>query len=92
MASGMVSRSQEDVILLTSSGPSAEYQGSALGLYRREGIHNNSPYYRHLDTTDIVHMNMNKIGSCWTGAEELVYRNVKFNPTLFHEKAIIQTR
>lgn len=53
-ASGLEPRSEDDVILLTSSGPSAEYQGSALGLYRREGIHNNSPYYRHLDIEEFI--------------------------------------
>ena len=76
-ASGMDSRPQEDVILLTSSGPSAEYQGSALGLYRREGILNNSPYYRHVDTTVTPRLNMNKLRDYWMGSEETVYRNKK---------------
>ena len=40
-------------------------------------MHNNSPYYRHVDTTELVGRNMNKIGDGWTGAEELVYRNKK---------------
>ena len=51
--------SEDDVILLTSSGPSAEYQGSALGLYRREGTHNNSPYYRHLDIEENIYRDRN---------------------------------
>ena len=51
--------SEDDVILLTSSGPSAEYQGSALGLYRREGTHNNSPYYRHLDIEENIYRGRN---------------------------------
>ena len=50
---------EDDVILLTSSGPSAEYQGSALGLYRREGTHNNSPYYKHLDIEEYIYRNKN---------------------------------
>ena len=58
--------SREEFILLTSSGPSAEYQGSALGLYKRVGIHNNSPFYRHVDTVT---------GGGQYGDFELVYRN-----------------
>ncbi len=37
-------------LLVTSSGPSAEYQGGRLGIYKETGTHNNCPYYKQEDT------------------------------------------
>ena len=40
----------DSTLLVTSSGPSAEIWGGRLGLYKKEGIHNNCPYYKQVDT------------------------------------------
>ena len=39
-----------DTLLVTSSGPSAEYPGDRLGIYKKAGTHNNCPYYKQEDT------------------------------------------
>ena len=36
-------------LLVTSSGPTAEYCGNMLGLYKKAGTHNNCPYYKQMD-------------------------------------------
>ena len=40
--------SAEKYLLVTSTGPAAEYQGSAIGLYREAGTHNGASYYVQL--------------------------------------------
>ena len=35
------------VVVLSSTGPSAEYQGDCLGVYEYQEEYNNSPAYRH---------------------------------------------
>ena len=45
-----VSLNTDTTLLLTSSGPSAEYQGFRLGIYKKAGTHNNCPYYKQEDT------------------------------------------
>ena len=44
-----ISLHQDNYILVTSAGPSAEHHGDRLGLFREEGTHNNSPYFRQLN-------------------------------------------
>ena len=41
----------DTTLLVTSAGPSAEHQGDMLGVYMEAGTHNNSPYYKQVDTT-----------------------------------------
>ena len=38
-----------DTLLVTSSGPTAEYKGDVLGVYQKAGTHNSCPYYKQLD-------------------------------------------
>lgn len=37
------------MLLVTTTGPAAEYQGDMFGLYREDGLHNGVPYYRQLN-------------------------------------------
>ena len=39
-----------DILLVTSLGPTAEYQGDMLGIYKKAGTYNNCPYYKQVDT------------------------------------------
>ena len=50
-------------LLVTSSGPSAEFQGSRLGIYKKAGTHKNCPYYKQVDTERS------------DGKEEVIYRH-----------------
>ena len=45
-----ISLYMDTILLVTSSGPSAEYQGRSLGIYKEAGKHNNCPYYKQMDT------------------------------------------
>ena len=58
-----ISLYMDTTLLVTSAGPSAEYRGGKIGVYKEAGIHNNCPYYKQLDTerTD--------------GEEEVIYRS-----------------
>ena len=39
-----------DTLLVTSTGPTAEYQGDMLGIYKKVGTNNSRPYYKQEDT------------------------------------------
>ena len=39
----------KNTLLVTSSGPAAEYWGGMLGVYKKAGTHNNCPYYKQVD-------------------------------------------
>ena len=58
-----VSLNTNTTLLVTSAGPSAEYGGCWLGVYKEAGTHNNCPYYKQVDTvrTD--------------GMEDVIYRS-----------------
>ena len=45
-----LSLKMDTALLVTSSGPSAEYWGGMLGIYKKAGTHNNCPYYKLVDT------------------------------------------
>ena len=45
-----VSLNTSTYLFVTSSGPTAEWQGFMLGVYKKGGTHNGCPYYKQLDT------------------------------------------
>ena len=45
-----ISLYMDTTLLVTSAGPSAEYRGDMLGVYKEAGTHNNYPYYKQVDT------------------------------------------
>merc|ERR1712038_1611069 len=42
----------EEMVLVTSTGAAAEYQGGSMGVFLLAGEHNNRPYYRQKHTVD----------------------------------------
>ena len=43
---------ESPLLLLTTTGPAAEYKGDRFGLYKEEGLHNGVKYYRQLDRSN----------------------------------------